>query len=139
VFTNQDYDEFIWKKKYLSAEILTWFTEHPLLFIGYSASDPNIQAILSDIDECIPRHGPSEAVIPNIYILEWRKDLPHDYVPAREELVAIEEGRSVRIKAIETDEFGWVFSAFGTNQPLNAVSPKVLRSLVTSLLSPRET
>ena len=70
------------------------------------------------------------AVIPNIYILEWRKDMPPDYVPAREKLVAIQEGRSVRIKAIETDEFAWVFSAFGTNQPLNAVSPKVLRSLL---------
>ncbi len=130
VSTKQDYDEFIRKKKYLSAKLLTYFTEHPLLFIGYSASDPNIQAILSDIDECIPRPGPPGAVIPNIYILEWRKDMPPDYVPAREKLVAIEEGRSVRIKAIETDEFAWVFSAFGTNQPLNAVSPKVLRSLL---------
>ncbi|HLY44795.1 MAG TPA: SIR2 family protein [Stellaceae bacterium] len=130
VFTQRDYDEFIRKKKYLSAKLLTYFSEHPLLFIGYSASDPNIRAILSDIDECIPRPGPAGALIPNIYILEWRTPMPLDYVPPRETLIAIDEGRSVRVKAIETDDFGWVFSAFAAHQPLNAVSPKILRALL---------
>jgi SIR2-like domain len=130
VFTQQDYDEFMRKKKYLSAKLLTYFSEHPLLFIGYSASDPNIRAILSDIDEAIPRPGPSGTLIPNVYILEWRKDLDPDYRPARERLIAVEEGRSVRVKAIETDDFKWVFSAFGSNRPMNAVSPKILRALL---------
>lgn len=130
VFTQQDYDEFMRKKKYLSAKLLTYFSEHPLIFVGYSATDPNIRAILSDIDEAIPRPGPSGTLIPNIYILEWRKDAPPDYTPAREKLIAVEDGRSIRIKAIESDDFRWVFSAFGANQPLNAVSPKVLRALL---------
>jgi hypothetical protein len=34
VFTKRDYDEFARKKQYLSAELLTYFSEHPLLFIG---------------------------------------------------------------------------------------------------------
>jgi hypothetical protein len=130
VFTRQDYDEFIKKKKYLSAKLLTFFSEHPLLFVGYSATDPNIRAILSDIDEAIPRPGPSGTLIPNIYILEWHKDAPLGYRPAREKLIAVEDARSVRVKAIESDDFGWVFSAFGSNQPLNAVSPKILRALL---------
>jgi hypothetical protein len=130
VFTQQDYDEFMKKKKYLSAKLLTYFSEHPLLFIGYSASDPNIRAILSDIDEAIPRPGPSGTLIPNVYILEWRKDSPSEYRPAREKLIAVEEGRSIRIKAIESNDFKWVFSAFGSNRPLNAVSPKILRALL---------
>jgi hypothetical protein len=127
VFTQQDYDEFIKKKKYLSAKLLTFFSEHPLLFVGYSASDPNIRAILSDIDEVI---GPSGTLIPNIYILEWRRDGAAEYRPAREKLIAVEDARSVRVKAIESDDFEWVFSAFGSNQPLNAVSPKILRALL---------
>jgi hypothetical protein len=130
VFTQSDFDEFTRKKKYLSAKLLTYFSEHPLLFVGYSASDPNIRAILSDIDECIPTRGPPGTLIPNIYILEWRAAMPMDYIPAREKLIQIDEGRSLRIKAIETDDFHWVFSAFGSHQPLNAVSPKVLRALL---------
>lgn len=130
VFTQSDFDEFIRKKKYLGAKLLTYFSEHPLLFVGYSASDPNIRAILSDIDECIPRHGSPGTVVPNIYILEWQAAAASDYIPGREKLIEIDGGRSVRIKAIEMDEFGWVFSAFGNHQPLNAVSPKVLRALL---------
>jgi hypothetical protein len=69
-------------------------------------------------------------LIPNIYILEWRRDEAADYRPAREKLIAVEDGRSVRVKAIESDDFEWVFSAFGSHQPLNAVSPKILRALL---------
>jgi len=130
VFTDADYAEFMRKKKYLSAKLLTYFSEHPLLFVGYSASDPNIQAVLSDIDECLPRQGPPGAVIPNIYILEWRTEMPSGYSPGREKLIQVDEGRSIRIKAIETSDFSWVFEAFGGNQPLNAVSPKLLRALL---------
>jgi hypothetical protein len=130
VVTQPDYDEFTRKDKYLSAKLLTYFSEHPLLFVGYSATDPNIRAILSDIDEALPRPGPAGALIPNIYILEWRRDVSPNYTPAREKLVEIDAGRSVRIKAIETDDFRWVFSAFGSHQPLNAISPKVLRALL---------
>lgn len=129
VFTKEDYEEFGRKKKYLSAKLLTYFSEHPLIFIGYSASDQNIRAILSDIDECLS--ASSGSIIPNIYILEWRHDLPPGYVPAREKLIPIGENRSIRIKAIEASDFSWVFEAFGANQPLNAVSPKMLRALLS--------
>ncbi|WP_200930139.1 SIR2 family protein [Methylobacterium sp. Leaf86] len=128
VLTQVDYDEFIKKKKYLSAKLLTFFSEHPLLFIGYGAGDPNIRAILSDIDEALPTSG---GVIPNVYILEWRDSIPEGETPATEKLIAVEDAKSVRIKAIEATDFTWVFKAFGTQQPLNGVSPKTLRALLS--------
>lgn len=130
VLTKSDYEQFSRKKKYLSAKLLTYFSEHPLLFIGYSASDANIRSILSDIDECLPSRGMAGDVIPNIYFLEWHHDLPQSCSPVREKIVDIGEGKSVRIKAIEATDFSWVFAAFAANQPLNAVSPKVLRALL---------
>ncbi len=130
VFTATDYAEFMRKKMYLSAKLLTYFSEHPLLFVGYSASDPNIQAVLSDIDICLPRQGAAGAVIPNIYILERGEEMSEGNPPAREKLIQVDEGRSIRIKSIETSDFKWVFNAFGGNRPLNAVSPKMLRALL---------
>ena len=111
----------------MSAKLLTFFSEHPLIFIGYRAGDPNIKAILSDIDEALPVAG---GLIPNVYLLEWRSEIPSDANPGRERLIAIEEGRSVRVKAIEATDFKWVFDAFGTHPSMNMVSPKVLRSLL---------
>jgi len=127
VFTRSDYAEFIKKKKYLSAKLLTYFSEHPLLFIGYSASDPNIRAILSDIDEALPVSG---GIISNVFIAEWIDNAQKSEHPAKEKLIAIEESRSVRINSIETDNFKWVYDAFGSQQALN-VSPKILRSLLS--------
>ena len=70
-------------------------------------------------------------MISNIYVLEWRPDMSEGYIPAREKLIAIEGGRSVRVRAIETDDFSWVFAAFGANPPLNNVNPKLLRALLS--------
>lgn len=128
VFTEEDYAEFIKKKKYLSAKLLTFFSEHPLIFVGYGAGDPNIRAILSDIDEALPVQG---GVIPNVYIVEWRPELTDTDYPAREKLIAIDDSKSVRIKAVETADFAWVFDAFASQQPLNGISPKILRALLS--------
>lgn len=127
VFTTTDYDEFAKRKKYLSAKLLTFFNEHPLIFIGYQAGDPNIQAILSDIDEALPERG---GVIPNVYILQWNNSLTQDSWPARDRVVSTEGDRSVRVKLIEASDFDWVFNAFSANPALNHVSAKVLRSLI---------
>lgn len=92
VLTAADYADFIKRKKYLSAKLLTFFTEHPLLFVGYSAGDPNIRAILSDIDEALPVAG---GVIPNVYILEWKHEVHGDERLQREKLIAIEDAKSL--------------------------------------------
>jgi hypothetical protein len=127
VITQSDYDQFAKKKKFLSAKLLTFFNEHPLLFVGYSASDPNIKSILSDIDEALPIKG---GTIPNVYILEWNPNIGPESNPAREKVIATDEDRSIRVKLIEASDFGWVFDAFAANPVLNDVNPRVLRALI---------
>lgn len=127
VFTETDYKEFTRKKKFLGAKLLTFFNEHPLLFIGYSASDPDIRSILSDIDEALPDKG---GVIPNVYILQYRAEIDPNYAPAREKVIPTEEGREIRVKLIETNDFSWVFDAFASNPALNDVNVRVLRALI---------
>ncbi|WFA05261.1 SIR2 family protein [Bacillus sp. HSf4] len=126
VFNQEDYDLFLKKKKYLSAKLLTFFAEHPLVFIGYSANDKNIQRILSDIDEIISTDGD---LIPNIYFLEYNKNLTENDVPSREKVLFI-NNKEVRIKYIEAKNFDWVFKAFSANKAWDNVHPKLLRALL---------
>lgn len=126
IVTESDYAAFTKKKKFLSAKLLTFFNEHPLLFIGYGASDPNIRSILSDIDEALPEKG---GVVPNVYILQWNENLTGDSSPPKDKLLPTEEDRTVRVKLIEANDFTWVFDAFGANPTINNVSPKLLRAL----------
>ncbi|HGP0782903.1 TPA: SIR2 family protein, partial [Salmonella enterica subsp. houtenae serovar Houten] len=127
IINRDDYDDFIKKKKYLSAKLLTFFAEHPLLFIGYSAEDSNIKNILSDIDELLSENGD---VIPNIYILEWTGKQNESEYPRRERLIQVSANKSIRIKSIVANDFSWVFSAFGANRALDNINPKLLRALL---------
>ncbi|MGL4866507.1 MAG: SIR2 family protein [Cetobacterium sp.] len=49
ILTNENYENFNKKNAYLAAKLLTTFIEHPVIFIGYSLSDKNIQDILKNI------------------------------------------------------------------------------------------
>lgn len=98
-----------------------------MIFVGYSAADPNIQAILSDIDEALPEAG---GVIPNVYMVEWRKDInPREY-PPKERLIPIQDGKGVRVKSITTADFAWIFDALASHQNHPKISSRVLRTLM---------
>ena len=127
VLTDGDYQIFLRKKKYLSAKLLTYLSEHPVLIAGYSAEDPNIRAILSDIDEALPISGDT---IKNIYFLDWQPSIDESKRPAKEKLLAIEDGKSVRVRCVTAKDLAWVFEAFGSSETLSNVSPKILRSLI---------
>lgn len=53
VLTSDDYDEFVDKKDYLVAKLLTIFAEYPIIFLGYSLQDANILSILKSMARCL--------------------------------------------------------------------------------------
>lgn len=55
VLTSGDYNDFENRNPYLAAKLLTLFIENPIIFIGYSIDDPNIQSILRSIIKCITK------------------------------------------------------------------------------------
>lgn len=53
VLTREDYNTFENRNRYLAAKLITIFLEHPVIFLGYSISDPNIQTVLYEIIRCL--------------------------------------------------------------------------------------
>lgn len=76
VLTKQDYDEFDKKNPYLAAKLITLFVEHPIVFIGYSLTDPNISALLRAIVSVLGSDNISK--LQNNLIFVGRADPGHD-------------------------------------------------------------
>lgn len=127
IFNEADYKKFETDHKYLSAKLLTYFIEHPLVFVGYRAEDPNIKSVLADVHHMV---GAGPGLIPNIYILEWDKTLTDSSYPARDKVLSVGDDVNIRIKSICASSFEWVFKAFGAQGNLEKVNTKLLRSLM---------
>lgn len=53
VINEHDYLEFDKKSSYLASKLMTIFMEYPIIFMGYSISDSNVQKIIKSIVECL--------------------------------------------------------------------------------------
>jgi len=53
VINEEDYVRFAEKSAYLAAKLMTIFMEYPIIFMGYSISDSNIQNIIKSIVNCL--------------------------------------------------------------------------------------
>ncbi|CAG0947922.1 hypothetical protein ANRL1_04714 [Anaerolineae bacterium] len=49
VVTKEDYASFKRRWPYITAKLLTFFVEYPVVFLGYSLSDSNVQEVLEDV------------------------------------------------------------------------------------------
>ncbi|ABD68809.1 conserved hypothetical protein [Rhodoferax ferrireducens T118] len=132
VLTQDDYCVFEEDKKYLSAKLLTYFAEHPLLFVGYSASDANIRNVLHDMSRMFK---PSTLLIPNIYILQWDEMQNDQSYPPREHVLEVGHDVNVRIKSITANSYEWVYKAFGSGGAMEKVDLKALRSLMARMVN----
>ncbi|MBF1003734.1 MAG: SIR2 family protein [Lachnospiraceae bacterium] len=53
VINEKDYQIFDEREKYLAAKLMTIFMEYPIIFLGYSINDWNIQQIIHSIVNCL--------------------------------------------------------------------------------------
>jgi hypothetical protein len=97
------------------------------VFIGYRAEDPNIKAILYDVDRMVRANF---QLIPNIYVLEWDPSLTQYSYPARDKVLTVAPDTNIRVKSITASSFEWVFKAFGQAGNLEKINTKLLRSLM---------
>ena len=130
IFTKEDYSEFERKSSYLSAKLLTYFAEHLLIFVGYSASDANIRSILREIDQIIGEPG---SLKKNIFFLEWQSTPQFDQFPAPERLISLGGDHSIRVNSIISHDFEWVFAALAQRSSAMTVNPKTLRAIMNRM------
>ncbi|MVM36856.1 hypothetical protein GO730_02845 [Spirosoma sp. HMF3257] len=72
VITSEDYENYNSKNAYLAAKLMTAFLEHPIIFLGYSITDPNIRNILKSMITCLDKYQ-IEELSKRLFFVEYQQ------------------------------------------------------------------
>ena len=129
VINKNDYHTFREKGKYLAAKLMTIFMEYPIVFIGYSISDSDIQEILGDVVECLPPEKVNSLQKRFIFI-DYQKDT-NDCEVSSHSLVI--NGKLIEMTKIILSDFGILYDALSAKKA--ALPVKLLRRFKDELYS----
>lgn len=121
IINQADYQHFHEKGKYLAAKLMTIFMEYPIIFIGYSISDANIQAILADVVECLP-HDKIETLQKRFVFVEYRPDMNGSEVSPYSMMI---NGKVLEMTKIAMADFGLLYDALSSKKA--TIPVKILR------------
>jgi len=121
VLTQEDYDRFEAKNAYLAAKLITIFIEHPVIFMGYSLGDKNIQSIISSIVSCLSQDKLDKFGRNLIFLQRCSQNEPGGFQPS---MMAIGE-TNLNITVIKTNDFTEVFDAIETTK--RKIPARILR------------
>ncbi len=122
VITQKDYENFDKSRKLFIAKMLTLFAESPIIFLGYSFTDRNIQTIIADFLSCLT---PAEmSNIENHFVFISHKSNINTLKEVKR-TVTTYEGVQIPITEIETDNFLLLYKVL--NRITAGISPSRIR------------
>ena len=121
VINEKDYIDFENNSAYLAAKLMTIFMEYPIVFIGYSLSDKNIQNIIKSIVDCLD--DVQLATLEERFVfIEYKKDATA--VEITPHTIAV-GGKILTITRVITADFKPIY--FALSEKKSKLSAKILR------------
>lgn len=122
IITKEDYDKFRESRKLIIAKMLTLFAESPIVFLGYSFTDENIQLIITDFLSCL-----SEKQLENIrehFVFISYKKGESNLIEIKRNVTS-KNGIEIPITEIQTDNYSLIFDTLNKITP--GISPAKVR------------
>jgi hypothetical protein len=123
VLTRADFERFGERNPYLAAKLLTIFVEHPIVFLGYSLSDPNITRILRSIAAVLTTERVKE-LQDRLLFVQWNPDATDPRILGT---AVVADGFTIPVLTVEVSDFREIFSALGALD--RKLPARVLRQL----------
>ena len=100
---------------------MTIFMEYPIIFIGYSISDSDIQAILSDVVECLPLDK-IETLQKRFVFVEYKPDFVGSEITSHSMII---RSKLLEMTKITLSDFSLLYDALSVKKA--ALPVKLLR------------
>lgn len=121
ILTSDDYVKFNERNPYLAAKLIAVFVEHPVVFIGYSASDPNISSLLRSISLCVGKNN-IEKLRKNLIFIQ-RLQVAEE--PGISDTYIAIDGVQIPLILVKTNDFAEVYKALSATK--RKIPARVLR------------
>lgn len=112
ILTESDYKYFKDYCPYLASKLMTIFMEYPIIFIGYSLNDSNIQLILKSIVKCLSSENLEKLQNRFIYV-EWAAG-QNDFEISHASITI--DDKVIRMTSIKTDNFAGLYEALSAKR-----------------------
>ena len=106
VLLPEDYENYSVRHRYVFSKLLVYFAEHPVLFVGYSLSDPDISELIVETAKALKKQ-----YLENVFVLSMGQEPESTPDKSTRFRVSAESG-SAEVNLIKTEEFDWVYQAF---------------------------
>ncbi|HGG0586987.1 MULTISPECIES: SIR2 family protein [Bacillus cereus group] len=136
IITEEDYMIFRNTAKLFSAKLLTLMSENPVVFIGYSINDPNIQQILIDLVSCLSIEQ-VEKLKNYFYLIEYKEGetelLEREYLFPAKSYKGVETIFPISI--VSTDNYMEVYRELSKLTPaMNISTVKQVKRIVKDIV-----
>lgn len=121
ILNEKDYEIFESNNSYLAAKLLTIFMEYPVIFMGYSITDRNIQKILTSIIACLKPENLKKLENRFLFV-EYSKDT--NSLDVESHTILLGE-KSINMKKVTLSDFSLIYNAL--QEKKNKLPAKVLR------------
>lgn len=112
VINEVDYEQFDRKSAYLAAKLMTIFMEYPIIFMGYSISDPNVQNIIKSILNCLDDKQ-IKLLEDRFIFVEYKRDMVGVEVTP---FTIIVDDKPLSLKRITLSDFMHLYKALGNKK-----------------------
>lgn len=134
IITDEDYKKFNHRYELLNAQLLSLFIHNPIIFIGYSVTDPDIKRLLKTIFTYVEPNTDLAKRIRNNFLLV-------DYSPGSDNLNVVEhdvdiEGvnSTIRINRIKTDRYIDIYKSLSElTLPVSAMDIRKVQMIVKEI------
>ncbi|CQH34748.1 Uncharacterised protein [Yersinia enterocolitica] len=110
IITEKDYDSFESKYELIRAQLLSLFIHNPVIFIGYSISDKNVQKILKTIFSYVPTNSDlAKKIRDNFLLVEYEPESQSTTIVEHD--IYIGAGTTIRINKIKTDNYSEIYTS----------------------------
>ena len=106
ILTAEDYVQFDKRNAYLAAKLLTSFVEHPVIFLGYSLSDANIQSVIRSIANCLTQKN-IDQLRERLIFVQWNPQAKSDISP----YTMLIDDFTINVIRIQVPDFIEIFEA----------------------------